>query len=225
MNVKDLTLILEEDLKKYGIQITNKEKEKLTNKLLSPQKSRIKNREKLTTKKLISLKNLGKTRKKRSSVFETENLIFEQEIDPSSNPKIFQSVDEFFFRLQFLDNTLRDLIENFNYVKMEKEELNEEKNKVENILIDNKNSDIRIINSMKNQLTKLKEKNTFLQNKKFFIKNNNNHIKYISHNIIFSKLKNIILKYPINIEEDLNIINFYENINSKSKQILDKGKY
>ena len=224
-NVKDLTLISEEDLKKYGIQISNKEKENITNKLLSPQKSRIKNREKLTSKKLISLKNLGKTRKKRSSVFETENLIFEQEIDPSSNPKIFQSVDEFFFRLQFLDNTLRDLIENFNYVKMEKEELNEEKNKVENILIDNKNSDIRIINSMKNQLTKLKEKNSFLQNKKFFIKNNNNHIKYISHNIIFSKLKNIILKYPINIEEDLNIINFYENINSKSKQILDKGKY
>ena len=97
MNVKDLTLILEEDLKKYGIQITNKEKEKLTNKLLSPQKSRIKNRENLTSKKLISLKNLGKTRKKRSSVFETGNLIFEQEIDPSSNPKIFQSVDEFFF--------------------------------------------------------------------------------------------------------------------------------
>ena len=224
-NVKDLTLISEEDLKKYGIQISNKEKENITNKLLSPQKSRIKNREKLTSKKLISLKNLGKTRKKRSSVFETENLIFEQEIDPSSNPKIFQSVDEFFFRLQFLDNTLRDLIENFNYVKMEKEELNEEKNKVENILIDNKNSDIRIINSMKNQLTKLKEKNSFLQNKKFFIKNNNNHIKYISHNIIFSKLKNIILKYPINIEKDLNIINFYENINSKSKQILDKGKY
>ena len=224
-NVKDLTLISEEDLKKYGIQISNKEKENLTNKLLSPQKSRIKNREKLTSRKLISLKNLGKTRKKRSSVFETENLIFEQEIDPSSNPKIFQSVDEFFFRLQFLDNKLRDLIENFNYVKIEKEELNEEKNKVENILTDNKNSDIRIINSMKNQLTKLKEKNSFLQNKKFFIKNNNNHIKYISHNIIFSKLKNIILKYPINIEKDLNIINFYENINSKSKQILDKGKY
>ena len=130
-----------------------------------------------------------------------------------------------FFFLQFLDNKLRDLIENFNYVKIEKEELNEEKNKVENILTDNKNSDIRIINSMKNQLTKLKEKNSFLQNKKFFIKNNNNHIKYISHNIIFSKLKNIILKYPINIEKDLNIINFYENINSKSKQILDKGKY
>ena len=225
MNVKDLTLILEEDLKKYGIQITNKEKEKLINKLLSPQKSRIKNRENLASKKLISLKNLGKTRKKRSSVFETGNLIFEQEIDPSSNPKIFQSDDEFFFCLQFLDNKLRDLIENFNYVKIEKEELNEGKNKVENILIDNKNSDIRIINSMKNQLTKLKEKNSFLQNKKFFIKNNNNHIKYISHNIIFSKLKNIILKYPINIEEDLNIINFYENINSKSKQILDKGKY
>ncbi len=224
-NVKDLTLISEEDLKKYGIQISNKEKENITNKLLSPQKSRIKNRENLTSKKLISLKNLGKQRKKRSSVFETENLIFEQEIDPSSNPKIFQSVDEFFFRLQFLDNKLRDLIENFNYIKIEKEELNEEKNKVENIIIDNKNSDIRVINSMKNQLTKLKEKNSFLQNKKFFIKNNNNHIKYISHNIIFAKLKNIILKYPINIEKDLNIINFYENINSKSKQILDKGKY
>ena len=85
-----------------------------------------------------------------------------------------------FFFLQFLDNKLRDLIENFNYVKIEKEELNEGKNKVENILIDNKNSDIRIISSIKNQLNKLKEKNCFLQNKKFFIKNNNNHVKYIS---------------------------------------------
>ena len=75
-----------------------------------------------------------------------------------------------FFFLQFLDNKLRDLIENFNYVKIEKEELNEGKNKVENILIDNKNSDIRIISSMKNQLNKLKEKNCFLQNKNFSLK-------------------------------------------------------
>ena len=226
-NVKDITLIPEEELIKYGIRIKKKEKIQnsindnlLTKNSKSKDKKNIQGR-RLSIKTMIKPK---KPKKKRSSVFETDNLLFEQDIDEKSNPKIFDNIDEILYHFEFLDNKLRGLIKNYYDSKIEKieleKEINEEKSDYEKIEDENHG----LISSYRNEINILKQKNTFLERKKNYIADNLKKYKSISQNIIFSKIKKILINIPINIENEFKFENFYSNINTQFKEISIKGK-
>ena len=222
--VKDITLIPENELLKYGIRILKKEKiQNNINDNLLTKRSKSKDKKKLQGRRL-SIKTMVKRKKKRSSVFETDNLVFEQDIDEKSNPKIFDNIDEIIYHFDYLDNKLRGLINNYYDSKIEKEilekEINEEKMDYEKIEDENHG----LISSMRNEINILKEKNTFLQRKKIYIDDNSKKSKSISQNIIFSKIKNILMNIPINIENEFKFENFYSYINTEFKEILIKGK-
>ena len=222
--VKDITLIPENELLKYGIRILKKEKiQNNINDNLLTKRSKSKDKKKLQGRRL-SIKTMVKPKKKRSSVFETDNLVFEQDIDEKSNPKIFDNIDEIIYHFDYLDNKLRGLINNYYDSKIEKEilekEINEEKMDYEKIEDENHG----LISSMRNEINILKEKNTFLQRKKIYIDDNSKKSKSISQNIIFSKIKNILMNIPINIENEFKFENFYSYINTEFKEILIKGK-
>ncbi len=222
--VKDITLIPENELLKYGIRILKKEKmQNNINDNLLTKRSKSKDKKKLQGRRL-SIKTMVKPKKKRSSVFETDNLVFEQDIDEKSNPKIFDNIDEIIYHFDYLDNKLRGLINNYYDSKIEKEilekEINEEKMDYEKIEDENHG----LISSMRNEINILKEKNTFLQRKKIYIEDNSKKSKSISQNIIFSKIKNILMNIPINIENEFKFENFYSYINTEFKEILIKGK-
>ena len=223
-NVKDITLIPEKELLKYGIRIIKKDnfKNNIYEYLLT-KRSKTKEKKEIQGRRL-SIKTMKKPRKKRSSVFETENLIFEQDIDEKSNPKIFDNIDEIIYHFDVLDNKLRCLINDYYDSKIEKEELKKEINeeKIDCEKIENEN--YGLILRMKNEINVLKEKNNFLERKKIFFFNNLNNYKSISQNIIFSKIKNILMNIPINIEKEFNFEKFYSNLNTQFKEILIKGK-
>ncbi len=74
--VKDITLIPENELLKYGIRILKKEKmQNNINDNLLTKRSKSKDKKKLQGRRL-SIKTMVKPKKKRSSGFETDNLIF-----------------------------------------------------------------------------------------------------------------------------------------------------
>ena len=223
-NVKDITLIPEKELLKYGIRIIKKDnfKNNIYEYLLT-KRSKTKEKKEIQGRRL-SIKTMKKPRKKRSSVFETENLIFEQDIDEKSNPKIFDNIDEIIYHFDVLDNKLRCLINDYYDSKIEKEELKKEINeeKIDCEKIENEN--YGLILRMKNEINVLKEKNNFLERKKIFFFNSSNNYKSISQNIIFSKIKNILMNIPINIEKEFNFEKFYSNLNTQFKEILIKGK-
>ena len=62
---------------------------------------------------------LKKPKVRRSSVFETDNLIFEQISGKHSNPEIFDSPEDFYYQFQYLDNYLRKQIEKLHDTKKE----------------------------------------------------------------------------------------------------------
>ena len=222
--VKDITLIPENELLKYGIRILKKEKiQNNINDNLLTKRSKSKDKKKLQGRRL-SIKTMVKPKKKRSSVFETDNLVFEQDIDEKSNPKIFDNIDEIIYHFDYLDNKLRGLINNYYDSKIEKEilekEINEEKIDYEKIEDENHG----LISSMRNEINILKQKNTILERKKNYIADNLKKYKSISQNIIFSKIKNILMNIPINIENEFKFENFYSYINTEFKEILIKGK-
>ena len=228
-NVKDITLIPENDLKKYGIEITKKNKNKKENenenenKILILKHNSKKIKKKFDNNRFI-MNNLKKPKHKRSSVFETDNLIFEQEIGKHSNPEIFESPEDFYYQFQYLDNYLRKLIEKLHDTKKEINELIEKKNETEKIIYDEEFNN-PFINEYERDLKALKDKNDTLTKKKAYIKRTyQNNIKTISQNLIFSHIKSILMKYPINIETQMKMIGFYQNINTKLKEILIKGK-
>ena len=148
-NVKDITLIPEKELLKYGIRIIKKDnfKNNIYEYLLT-KRSKTKEKKEIQGRRL-SIKTMKKPRKKRSSVFETENLIFEQDIDEKSNPKIFDNIDEIIYHFDVLDNKLRCLINDYYDYKIE-------------------NENYGLILRMKNEINVLKEKNNFLERKKIF---------------------------------------------------------
>ena len=223
-NVKDITLIPEDELKKYGIQTKkkNREREIIKEVLILKQNSK-KGKKKLGNSS-ITISNFKKPRYRRSSVFETDHLIFEQVTGEQSNPEIFDSPEDFYYQFQYADNHLRKQIETLYNTKKEIEELIEKKNKIEKANYDEEFNN-PFLNEFVRDLKQLKEKNDILTKKKAYIKKNyQNNIKTISQNLIFSHIKNILMKYPINIETQVKMIGFYHNINTKFKEILIKGK-
>lgn len=223
--VKDITLIPKKQLSKYGITISEKQPLKKTEEKSKPILLKNSNHHIKKNNNRFSVGFLKKPKVRRSSVFETDNLIFEQDISPLANPIIFESPEDLKFQFQVFDNKLRKLIEKYDQLKIENNKLIvERKEELEkfNELIDDSNSETLRI--MKKDILILKEKFNDLEKKKFnILKTQSNH-KTISQNIIFTKLKNILIKFPINIETNFNYVGFYKNINTKAKEISIKGK-
>ena len=225
-NVKDITLIPEDELKKYGIQTTKKDKDnelENVNEFLTLKQNSKKVKKKLGNHAL-TINHFKKPKYRRSSVFETDNLIFEQISGKHSNPEIFDSPEDFYYQFQYLDNYLRKQIEKLHDTKKEIKRLIEKKNETEKAIYDEEFNN-PFLNEYVRDLKELKDKNDILTKKKAYIKKNyQNNIKTISQSLIFSHIKNILMKYPINIETQVKMIGFYHNINTKFKEILIKGK-
>ncbi len=141
------------------------------------------------------------------------------------NIPIFDSTDEFIYKMNYLEDHVKDLFSIFSDVKYDLNGLIVEKNKLKEIGENEEKNKIKIQYNEKlnKELERIKEKNKVLNNK---LKNLKNKSNIETKNKVFNKIKNILISLPINIEIDFNIINFYGKINNKkTENIFDDGKY
>ena len=232
--------IPEKELKKYGIELERQDSHssilysrKITKRssFNSRNSFSVKRGSIFDQKKLIqkfTIKNISpkKSIMRRKSKFDTNGFIFGSQNNLSItnfNIPIFDSVDEFIDKINYLDNKVRELFNIFSdyqcdnvQLKLKAKELEDNKEKEKEEL--NK----IIINNTINELNRLKENNLILQNKYNDILQRYN--KSFTDKV-YSKIKKILLGIPINIEIDFDIVNFYTKINveSKSDNIMIKG--
>ena len=159
-----------------------------------------------------SLKNTSMT-----NIYDCNNTFF--------NIPIFDSIDEFIYKMNYLEEHVKDLFSIFSDVKYNLNSLIIEKNKLKEIGENEEKNKIKIQynEQLNKELERIKEKNKVLNNK---LKNLKNKSNIETKNKVFNKIKNILISLPINIEIDFNIINFYGKINNKkTENIFDDGKY
>ena len=159
-----------------------------------------------------SLKNTSMT-----NIYDCNNTFF--------NIPIFDSTDEFIYKMNYLEEHVKDLFSIFSDVKYNLNSLIIEKNKLKEIGENEEKNKIKIQynEQLNKELERIKEKNKVLNNK---LKNLKNKSNIETKNKVFNKIKNILISLPINIEIDFNIINFYGKINNKkTENIFDDGKY
>ena len=159
-----------------------------------------------------SLKNTSMT-----NIYDYNNTFF--------NIPIFDSIDEFIYKMNYLEEHVKDLFSIFSDVKYNLNSLIIEKNKLKEIGENEEKNKIKIQynEQLNKELERIKEKNKVLNNK---LKNLKNKSNIETKNKVFNKIKNILISLPINIEIDFNIINFYGKINNKkTENIFDDGKY
>ncbi len=232
--------IPEKELKKYGIELerqdshssilysrkTTKRSSFNSRNSFSVKRGSIFDQKKLIQK--FTIKNISpkKSIMRRKSKFDTNGFIFGSQNNLSIanfNIPIFDSVDEFIDKINYLDNKVRELFNIFSdyqcdnvQLKLKAKELEDNKEKEKEEL--NK----IIINNTINELNRLKENNLILQNKYNDILQRYN--KSFTDKV-YSKIRKILLGIPINIEIDFDIVNFYTKINveSKSDNIMIKG--
>ena len=159
-----------------------------------------------------SLKNTSMT-----NIYDYNNTFF--------NIPIFDSTDEFIYKMNYLEDHVKDLFSIFSDVKYNLNSLIIEKNKLKEIGENEEKNKIKIQynEQLNKELERIKEKNKVLNNK---LKNLKNKSNIETKNKVFNKIKNILISLPINIEIDFNIINFYGKINNKkTENIFDDGKY
>ena len=234
-----LTEIPENELKKYGIEfkknestnslISSKQSIKLINKKSSfrnsifsilkniPSKKKKKKRVSTDSLKLILPKKT-----KRKSTFDTNGIIFTNLNQNNFNIPIFDSPEEFIYKMNYLENEVRELFIDFSEMKYNDKELYKEKDSIKNF--DNKEEkiNIEIYEKSFKELNYIKNKNRILN-----IEYNNLIQSYKERNFgkkIFLKIKKFLLSLPINIEIDFNIVNFYHLINSNTYTIMIDGK-
>ena len=141
------------------------------------------------------------------------------------NIPIFDSTDEFIYKMNYLEDHVKDLFSIFSDVKYNLNSLIIEKNQLKEIGENEEKNKIKIQynEQLNKELERIKEKNKVLNNK---LKNLKNKSNIETKNKVFNKIKNILISLPINIEIDFNIINFYGKINNKkTENIFDDGKY
>ncbi len=235
-----LTEIPENELKKYGMEfkklessnslmshkqsikfIKNKNS-KRKNSIFSilktiPSKKKEKRRSSIDSLKFISPKPT-----KRKSVFDTNGIIFTNINQNNNNIPIFDSTEEFIYKMNYLENEVRELFIDFSEMKYNDKELYKEKDSIKEY--DNKEEKVNIEIYEKNikELYLIKEENRILN-----IKYNNLIQSYTERNFgkkIFLKIKKCLLSLPINIEIDFNIVNFYNLINSNTYTVMVHGK-
>ena len=234
-----LTEIPENELRKYGIEFKKVES---TNSLISKIQS-IKHINKkhssrnsifsilktIPTKKkknrkasIDSLKFISPKPTRRKSVFDTKGILFTNLNQNNNNIPIFDSPEEFIYKMNYLENEVRQLFIDFSEMKYNDKELYKEKDSIKES--DNKEEKVNIEIYEKNikELHLIKEQNRILH-----IKYNNLIQSCKERNFgkkIFLKIKKYLLSLPINIEIDFNIVNFYGLINSNTYTIMIDGK-
>ena len=218
-----LTEIPENELRKYGIEFKKVES---TNSLISKIQS-IKHINKkhssrnsifsilktIPTKKkknrkasIDSLKFISPKPTRRKSVFDTKGILFTNLNQNNNNIPIFDSTEEFIYKMNYLENEVRQLFIDFSEMKYNDKELYKEKDSIKES--DNKEEKVNIEIYEKNikELHLIKEQNRILH-----IKYNNLIQSYKERNFgkkIFLKIKKYLLSLPINIEIDFNIVYF-----------------
>ena len=230
--------IPEIELKKYGIELEKEEsKPNILPRKSAKRMSNFKNPLSRRGSTFDSTKNLFKkntpknsiTRKtivRRKSKFDTMGFIFgsKSSIPLNFNIPIFESVDEFIEKFNFLENTVRELFNIFSDHQFYSIELLKEKDNesYKEKALEKLNQEI-MYNSM-TELNSLKEKNLILRNKYNQIMKN---YEVVINEKLYNKIKKILISLPINIEIDFNIINFYtkiNNVNNSTDVIMIKGK-
>jgi hypothetical protein len=230
--------IPEKELKKYGIELEKEEpKPNILPRKSAKRMSNLKNPLSRRGSTFDSTKNLFKkntpknsiTRKtivRRKSKFDTLGFIFgsKSSIPLNFNIPIFESVDEFIEKFNFLENTVRELFNIFSDQQFYSIELLKEKDNesYKEKALEKLNQEI--MNNSMTELNTLKEKNLILRNKYNQIMKN---YKVVINEKLYNKIKKILISLPINIEIDFNIINFYtkiNNVNNSTDVIMIKGK-
>ena len=235
-----LTEIPENELKKYGMEFKKLESSnslmshKQSIKFIKNKNSKRKNsifsilktipskKKKKRRSSIDSLKFISPKPTKRKSVFDTNGIIFTNINQNNNNIPIFDSPEEFIYKMNYLENEVRELFIDFSEMKYNDKELYKEKDSIKEY--DNKEEKVNIEIYEKNikELYLIKEENRILN-----IKYNNLIQSYTERNFgkkIFLKIKKCLLSLPINIEIDFNIVNFYNLINSNTYTVMVHGK-
>ena len=141
----------------------------------------------------------------------------------NNNPKIFDSVEEFYSQLKFIEGNIIELFKTFDDNVEIKKNLDKNLNDIKELNIENEKHINNQINLLKNKLEINKFKNSKLLEKYNYLKNDNLSNKHSSQ-LILKKIIKFLLSLPINIENDFNLTNFYLNIKSKNEYIINFGK-
>ena len=177
-------------------------------------------------------KNINNEKKffisRKKSVMTNTNLAFKKlkakgYILLNNNPKIFDSVEEFYSQLKFIEGNIIELFKTFDDNVEIKKNLDKNLNDIKELNIENEKHINNQINLLKNKLEINKFKNSKLLEKYNYLKNNNLSNKHSSQ-LILKKIIKFLLSLPINIENDFNLTNFYLNIKSKNEYIINFGK-
>ena len=177
-------------------------------------------------------KNINNEKKffisRKKSVMTNTNLAFKKlkakgYILLNNNPKIFDSVEEFYSQLKFIEGNIIELFKTFDDNVEIKKNLDKNLNDIKELNIENEKHINNQINLLKNKLEINKFKNSKLLEKYNYLKNDNLSNKHSSQ-LILKKIIKFLLSLPINIENDFNLTNFYLNIKSKNEYIINFGK-
>ena len=97
-----------------------------------------------------------------------------------------------------------------------------QKNTINNCIEENEHNNKKICDKVEKELNIVKEKNIYLTKEYEALLSQPDNTKKVSH-IIYKRIKKFLLSLPINIESDLNNVNFYKIINSKGPIVFING--
>ena len=168
----------------------------------------------------ISSKNIMKQKsikKKNINKVEINDLISKNKNKNIINIPIFDSPDEFIYKMNDLENNVKELFSIFNEIKYNINDLYKSNNENE---LDKKNEIINF-SMYEETLNELKKRNKILEMKYKYLLNK---LKQSNEEKLFLKIKKILISLPINIESDFQIMNFYGKINNNADSIIENGK-
>ena len=168
----------------------------------------------------ISSKNIVKQesiKKKNINKLNINDLILKNKNKNIINIPIFDSPDEFIYKMNDLENNVKELFSIFSEIKYNINDLYKSNNENE---LDKKNEIINF-SMYEETLNELKKRNKILEMKYKYLLNK---LKQSNEEKLFLKIKKILISLPINIESDFQIMNFYGKINNNADTIIENGK-
>ena len=168
----------------------------------------------------ISSKNIVKQKsikKKNINKLNINDLILKNKNKNIINIPIFDSPDEFIYKMNDLENKVKELFSIFSEIKYNINDLYKSNNENE---LDKKNEIINF-SMYEETLNELKKRNKILEMKYKYLLNK---LKQSNEEKLFLKIKKILISLPINIEIDFQIMNFYGKINNNADTIIENGK-
>ena len=215
--------ISEKELKKYGIEFKKDEssfnifaRRRSTKRIsyismgsISPSRKGSISSKNIMKQKSIKKKNINK--------LNINDLMSKNKNKNIINIPIFDSPDEFIYKMNDLENNVKELFSIFNEIKYNINDLYKSNNENE---LDKKNEIINF-SMYEETLNELKKRNKILEMKYKYLLNK---LKQSNEEKLFLKIKKILISLPINIEIDFQIMNFYGKINNNADTIIENGK-